>query len=89
MKRLYNIKLIFLLLFVWIAAGCDVEDSEADPALSFVKVYDDNRFESSYQPIDIVQTSDNGFLILASRQTEDADFPSAYLMKIDEEGNFV
>jgi len=88
MKRLYNIKL-FLVLLVLPFASCDVSDSEADPTLSFTRIYDDNRFEASYQPIDIVQTSDDGFLILASRQTENSDFPAAYIMKLDAEGNFV
>ncbi len=88
MNRLYNIKLIWVLIFAAITS-CDLADNSADPSLSFTRVYDDNRFEASYQPIDIIQTSDNGYLILASRQTEDSDFPSAYVMKLDEEGNFI
>ena len=88
MKRLINTYL--LLILIWLPfAACDIEESESDPALSFTRIYDDNRFEASYQPIDISQTPDDGYLILASRQTENSSFPSAYLMKLDAEGNFV
>lgn len=88
MKSLINIYLV--LIVIWLPfTACDVTESEADPTLSFTRIYDDNRFEASYQPIDISQTSDDGFLILASRQTESSAFPTAYLMKLDAEGNFV
>jgi hypothetical protein len=70
-------------------SSCESAESVADPADSFTRIYDDNRFEASYNPLDIVQTSDGGYLILGSRKTEISDFMGVYLMKVDEAGNFI
>ncbi|CAN5265896.1 hypothetical protein BH09BAC3_BH09BAC3_23280 [soil metagenome] len=70
--------------------------NEADPAAEkseFVRIYDNTRFNASYYPIDVTQTSDGGYLILGGRTLKanefTSDFPGVYLMKVDEFGNFV
>lgn len=80
-----NIILAGLTIF----SACESAESVADPSESFTRIYDDNRFEASYNPIDIVQTSDGGYLILGSRKTDLSDFAGVYLLKVDEAGNFV
>ncbi len=85
-----NFSIFTCLLSAWaILSGCESSESVADPALSFTRIYDDNRFEASYNPLDITQTSDGGYLILGSRKTDLSDFMGLYLLKTDEAGNFV
>src|SRR5690606_35783087 len=65
---------------------------EPDPRVeeeSFTKIYDTRQFDASVIPIDIKQTSDGGYLILADRELADSDFAGIYLMKVDNKGNFV
>ncbi len=81
--------LFSLLAGTMIWTGCDFSENEADPTSSFTRIYDDNRFEASYEPLDIVQTPDGGFLIAGSRKTDLSDFPGLYLVKTDAAGNFV
>lgn len=86
MRRIY---IIFLFAGLWVFTGCESEESQADPTSAFTRIYDDNRFEASYNPQDIVQTGDGGYLILGSRKTDVSDFAGVFLMKVDEAGNFV
>lgn len=65
---------------------------DTDPRLdeqSFIKIYDNNQFNASYNPIDLEQTTDGGYLVLASRRLSNSDFLGIYMMKIDKNGNFV
>ncbi len=83
MKRYF-----FLLIYI-IASGCSNEsDPEADKS-NFTRIYDNNRYNTSYNPIDMRQTPDGGFLVLASRRLEDSNFPGIYIMKVDEFGGFI
>ncbi|NOT73656.1 MAG: hypothetical protein HOP08_01920 [Cyclobacteriaceae bacterium] len=87
-------KKIFTLLFIAFAVFSCSNDS--DPAIDkseFVRIYDNTRFNSSYFPIDVRQTSDGGYLILGGRRLSDVDpgddLPGVYLMKVDEWGKFI
>jgi hypothetical protein len=63
-------------------------DSTIDKA-NFTRIYDVNKFDASYYPIDIKETADGGFLILGGRRLSDSDFSGSYLLKVDQLGNFV
>lgn len=80
----------YFILFVYlIASGCSNEsDPEADKS-NFIRIYDSNRYNASYNPIDMRQTPDGGFLVLASRRLEESNFPGIYVMKVDEFGAFI
>ena len=84
--RLINILLI--LPFIWLS-GCDLFDNEALPESNFLRIYDDNRFSSSFIPIDVVQTSDLGYLILSGFRKENSNFLGVHIMKVDETGLFI
>lgn len=87
MKKLIHISLIGLCTLV--ATSCANEsDPVADKAF-FTKIYDNNRFNVAYVPLDAVQTTDGGYLILASRRLEESNFKGIYLMKTDALGGFV
>lgn len=79
-----------LLLIIALASGsCS---NEADPIAdksNFTRIYDNDKFNTSYFPIDMRQTPDGGYLILGGRRIEDSNFSGVYLTKVDELGAFV
>ncbi len=67
-------------------------NNDGDPTVdkaSFVKIYNSNRFNDAYLPIDIQQTADGGYLILGSRKLEESNFKGVYIMKLNEFGDFI
>ena len=81
-------KYIYLLIYLFIVA-CS---NEGDPALdksNFVRIYNSNRYNTSYLPIDMQQTPDGGYLVLWSRNIEESKFKGVYVMKLYEFGAFV
>lgn len=56
---------------------------------NFTSIFDSNSFITEYLPIDIQQTPDGGYLILAERSLDSTEVTGAYLMKADKFGNFV
>lgn len=75
-------------LFLGLLIGCS-DPNDIEPSVNFLKIYDDTRFNASYIPIDIIQTSDEGFLILSGTRLESSDFIGLYILKVDKDGNFV
>ena len=73
----------------WMLIGCEISDNNIEPGESFFRIYDDNRFEASFIPIDVVQTSDQGYLILNGSRQETSDFIGVEVMKVDDQGEFV
>ncbi|MEO5979212.1 MAG: hypothetical protein ABIS36_00535 [Chryseolinea sp.] len=87
MKTVYPLLLILVL-----AAGFSACTEDSNPQFdkkAFTKVFDNNKFDASNFPIDMRQTPDGGYLILGGRTLTDSDFVGIYLMKADENGNFV
>jgi len=78
-----------LLLLLFVYWGCDISNNDIQPDKTFVKIYDDNRFEQEYYPIDIAQTPDNGFLILSELKFDQSLFTSVYILKTDAMGNMI
>ena len=94
-KRILNVKnrsgistRIAWLSIMVIMLACG-EPNDTDPSVNFLKIYDDARFNASYIPIDIIQTEDEGFLILSGTRLESSDFIGVYILKVDKDGNFV
>ncbi|MCU0398738.1 MAG: hypothetical protein MUC73_11625 [Cyclobacteriaceae bacterium] len=82
----------FILLIIGIVSGLISCLEETNPVFdenTFTKIYDNNLFNASYNPIDMVQTPDGGYLILAGRRLQESNFTGIYLMKADKQGNFV
>lgn len=82
-------QLFYLVLSAMLMVSCVEETNPEFDQKSFTKIYDNNLFTTNYFPIDMVQTEDGGYLILGGRRLEDTNFTGIYLMKADEEGNFV
>lgn len=47
--------------------SCDIAENKIEPEATFSKIYDDSNFQESYDPLDIKQTPDSGYLVLSSR----------------------
>jgi hypothetical protein len=78
-----------LLLAMQLMMACSEESAEKTEVENFTKIYDNNLFSYSFSPIDLVQTSDGGYVIVASRYTPDVAMGGVHLLKADKAGNFV
>ena len=81
-------KYLFIFSCLVVASCANESDPEADKS-NFVRIYDSDRYNASFNPIDMQQTPDDGYLFLGSRRLEESNFSGAYLMKVDELGAFV
>lgn len=59
-------------------------EEEYVPESSFIKIYNDELFNSSYIPMDIVQAGEKGYFILSA-----FDSWSTYILRVDEYGEFM
>ena len=85
--KFFNAVLLLPLLFFF---SCDISDNEdIDPALSFVRIYDSEQFDRTFEPIDLIQTTDGGYIVLGGYRRDDTDFLGVYVMKTDSAGNFI
>jgi len=90
-------KLITLFFFVPAVLGFVSCANEADPVADksfFTKFYDNSNFNVAYTPLDAVQTSDGGYVVLGLKRVIDSQGASIdpgiiYLMKTDAFGAFV
>ncbi len=83
-------KLIHYCLILLIAGFCSCgikKNNEAEPQTT-VKIYDNESYTDSYESVDLTQTTDKGFLILAERRDYQSDFPRITILKTDEYGIF-
>lgn len=81
-------QLLALSLFL-VFAGCSNESDPASDKSSFTRIYDNDKFNASFYPIDIKQTPDGGYLILGGRRIENSNFSGVYILKTDEYGGFI
>src|SRR6266850_2679611 len=82
-------KQILLVVLAALGGSCSNKSDPAADKANFTRIYDNNKFEASYFPIDITQTPDGGYLILGGRRLDNSNFSGVYLMKVDELGAFV
>jgi hypothetical protein len=84
-KKLY----ILIILFAGVITSCSEDSNPTFDTDNFTSIFDNNKFDASYFPIDIRQTPDGGYLILGGRKLTDSNFTGIYLLKADRFGNFV
>lgn len=83
-------RLLPALIVLLCATSCDIKKSDADPSESFTMVYDHPDMDLSFYPVDMVQTSDGGFLVLSVyTDTALSTFPLIRLMKTNKSGTLV
>ena len=73
-----------------VLVSCDIKDNkDFNPADSFLRIYDSQQFDHAIGPVDVKQTTGNGYLLLGIYRRNDTDFLGTYIASIDEEGGFV
>jgi hypothetical protein len=77
---------LLLILTAFVAFGCLEKTDTALEEKSFLRIYDNANFSASFTPIDMRQTVDGGYLILASKRVPDSFFSGVYLLKVDKTG---
>ncbi len=82
-------RLIIIAFSIFLFIGCANDSDPAADKASFTRIYDNNKYNASFFPIDIKQTPDGGYLILGGRRIDDSSFSGIYIMKVDEFGGFV
>lgn len=82
-------RLILIAFSVFIFIGCSNDSDPAADKASFTRIYDNNKYNASFYPIDIKQTPDGGYLILGGHRIDNSSFSGIYIMKVDEFGGFV
>ena len=90
-------KIAILTLFIGTMLALASCANESDPAADksfFTKFYDNSNFNIAYTPLDAVQTSDGGYIVMGLKRVIDStgaqiDPGLIYLMKTDEFGGFV
>src|SRR5690554_8089253 len=83
-----SIRFCFFWATIVITLGCDIGDNVISADASFLRIYDDSQFDGSYIPLDIQQTEDEGYLILAGKRIEESNFIGIQVLKLDKEGGF-
>jgi hypothetical protein len=81
--------IFLLILFLGITQACKNESEPELDKSTFTRIYDNNKFNASFFPIDIGQTSDGGYLILGGRKLTNTSFSGIYILKVDELGQIV
>jgi hypothetical protein len=89
MRFRYNIATAVLPFLAIIFSRCTEAPDPAAEQKQFTRIYDNNRFDASYEPLDIIQTQDGGYLVLATQRLDDSNFRGIYLLKTDARGAFV
>ncbi|MBT1705205.1 hypothetical protein [Chryseosolibacter indicus] len=78
---------IYIVAFILFIAACAEEENPKFDKDNFTSIFDSNGFDSAYYPIDIKQTVDEGYLVLAKRKLE-GEFAGVYILKANKFGNF-
>ncbi len=81
--------ILYILFLLSTLVACDLSDNEVSKPISFHKIYDTRGFGDAFTTLDIQETSDEGFIILASKQLETSDFSGAVVLKVDKDGEYV
>lgn len=87
-KLMSSIRHSFLIAAAALAGCTNDSDPVADKSF-FSRIYDNNKFNASYEPLDVVQSTDGGYLILGTRRLEESNFKGIYVLKADATGAYV
>jgi len=83
-----SINIYSVLIIVLIVSSCDIINNDIKPNEGFIKIISNNDFDSEYYAEDLIQTSDNGFIILGSTHGPSSSYvwQIPYIVKLDESG---
>ena len=80
---------MWVVLITGLLFSCEEESDSEIGKQTFTSIFDNKEFSATFYPIDLKQTSDGGYLILAERKINESNFRGIYLLKADHFGGFV
>ncbi len=75
---------VLTILSGFVITGCDSSDGDVAPKENFVKIYNNELFDITYNPLDVKQAADGSYIILSTANETDT-----YLLRVDEFGEFI
>lgn len=81
--------ILLSVLLACIALSCSETSDPSYDQKNFTSIIDNKLFSSGIYPLDIRQTTDGGYLILAERTIPESNFRGVYLLKVDKFGKFL
>jgi len=84
-----NFSVLYIVFTLLGVVSCSEESNPEFDTQTFTSIFDNNKFDASYFPIDMRETPDGGYVILGGRKLTDTSFTGIYLLKADKFGNFV
>ncbi|HEY9005341.1 hypothetical protein [Ohtaekwangia sp.] len=80
----------FIVSAAFLLTMCGEADNPQAEMNQFVSIFDNNQFNAGFNPVDMLQTADGGYVVLAEEKvTDTTEIPNIYLLKADKYGNFV
>jgi hypothetical protein len=93
MKKSSPLLSLLALSISLITFSCVEEATTASEEKKFIRIYDHTEFNAAFHAVDIKQTPDGGYIVLAQRSFESeagqASNQGIYLLKADKTGRFV
>jgi hypothetical protein len=80
--------LSFLALIALFIFSCAEDSDTATNTEKFTAIFDISVFDAAYEPMDIVQAPDGGYVVLSKRAAETSDYSAIHILKADKTGNF-
>jgi hypothetical protein len=86
----FNTRKLFLYSFLLLLSlSCKKhKENKVDPDSEYIRYVNTATIANDLVPLDIVSTSDGGFLILGSSPSPDFLYHKTYILKVDKEGNY-
>jgi hypothetical protein len=81
-----SLYILSIALFVF---ACGEESNPITETKNFTSIFDSNQFSDGFLPIDMQQTTDGGYVVLAESKQDSTQLTGVYLLKADKYGNFV
>jgi hypothetical protein len=81
-----SLYILSIALFVF---ACGEDSNPVTETKNFTSIFDSNQFTDGFYPIDIQQTTDGGYVVLAESKQDSTQLTGVYLLKADKYGNFV
>ncbi len=81
--------ILSIIIALSLFSSCDIINNDAEPKSEFIKVIANPDYSSVFYAVDVKQTSDEGFIILASLYNESNTYiwQTPYIIKTDEKGD--
>ena len=87
--HIYTIRNILLItVLLPLIHGCELKQKDYVKGEEFIKIYNDSETAKKYYPSGVMQTSDNGYIVVSGIKydTAETEFPNTSVFKADEYG---